>query len=167
MDIHSRRALMDSKSERYRRASTISKIWILDEVCAATGFHRKYAIARINLIESCRPSKTIVPRERQRSYDREALTVVKKVQDKAGYSWSVRSKAFLLLWLPAIRKRFPLTRATAAQLSRLRPLTIDCALNSKKRELRRRLYGRTQPGTLSRHQLPIKCEHWDLKTAKW
>jgi hypothetical protein len=66
-------------SERYRRASKTSKTRILDEVCAATRFHRKYAIARINLVETCRPSKTIVPRERQRLYGREVLTVVEKV----------------------------------------------------------------------------------------
>jgi hypothetical protein len=76
MDLHSRRALMDSMSERYRRAS---KTRILNEVCAATMFHRKYAIARINLVETCRPSKTIVPRERQRLDGREVLTVVEKV----------------------------------------------------------------------------------------
>jgi len=43
---------MDSMSERYRRASKRSKTRILDEVCAATRFHRKYAIARINLVET-------------------------------------------------------------------------------------------------------------------
>jgi len=165
MDLHSRRALMDSMSERYRRASKRSKTRILDEVCAATGFHRKYAIGRINLIETCRPSKTIGHRRRKRFYGRELLTVVEKVWEEAGYPWSVRLKAILLLWLPAIRKRFPLTRATEAQLLRISPRTIDRALKGKKRELRRRLYGRTKPGTLLRHQIPIKCEHWDVKTA--
>ena len=29
---------------------------------------------------------------------------------------------------------------------------------------RRRIYGRTKPGTLLRHRIPIKCEHWDVKT---
>ena len=44
MDLDSRRVLMDSMSKRYRQASKVSKTRILDEVCAATGFHRKYAI---------------------------------------------------------------------------------------------------------------------------
>jgi hypothetical protein len=35
---------------------------------------------------------------------------------------------------------------------------------SWKREFRRRLYGRTKPGTLLRHQIPIKCEHWDVES---
>jgi hypothetical protein len=52
MDIHSRRELMDSMSKRYRQAS---KSRILDEVCAATTLNRKYAITRINLIETSPP----------------------------------------------------------------------------------------------------------------
>jgi hypothetical protein len=59
MDLHSRRDLMDSMSKRYHQASGASKTRILDEVCAATGFHRKYAISRINLIETSRPSASL------------------------------------------------------------------------------------------------------------
>ena len=156
---------MDSMSKRYRQASKVSKTRILDEVCAATGFHRKYAITRINLVETCRPSETKVHRRRKRLYGREILTVIEKVWEEAGYPWSVRLKAILLLWLPAIRKRFPMSAAAQAQLLRISPRTIDRALSGKKRELRRRLYGRTKPGTLLRHQIPIKCEHWDVKNA--
>ena len=165
MDLHGRRDLMDSMSKRYRQASKASKTRILDEVCAATGFHRKYAITRINLVETNRPSKTVGPREREKVYGREVLVVVQKVWEEAGYPWSVRLKAILLLWLPAIRRRYALTRAVEAQLVRISPRTIDRILKSKKRELRRRLYGRTKRGTLLRHQIPIKCEHWDVENA--
>jgi hypothetical protein len=156
---------MDSISKRYRQASRASKTRILDEVCAATGFHRKYAITRINLVESCRPSKASAARKREQLYGREVLMVVQKVWEQAGYPWSVRLKAILLLWLPSIRKRYSLTRSVETQLLTISPRTIDRALKGKKRELRRRLYGRTKPGTLLRHQIPIKCEHWDVKSA--
>jgi len=165
MDLHSRRDLMDSISERYRKASKASKTRILDEVCAATGLHRKYAIARINLVETSRPSAAAVTRKREKLYGRQVLAVVEKVWEEAGYPWSVRLKAILILWLPAIRKRYGLTRALETQLVAISPRTIDRAMKGKKRELRRRLYGRTKPGTLLRHQIPIKCEHWDVQTA--
>ena len=165
MDLHSRRDLMDSMSERYRKASRVSKTRILNEVCAATGFHRKYAITRINLVETSRPAKPPLPRRREKTYRRDVLAVIEKVWEEAGYPWSVRLKAILHLWLPAIRKRYKLTRALEAQLLAISPRTIDRALKGKKRELRRRLYGRTKPGTLLRHQIPIKCEHWDVTTA--
>ena len=165
MDVHSRRDLMDSISERYRKASKASKTRILDEVCAATGLHRKYAIARINLVETSRPSAAAVTRKREKLYGREVLAVVEKVWEEAGYPWSVRLKAILVLWLPAIRKRYGVTRALEVQLMAISPRTIDRFLQGKKRELRRRLYGRTKPGTLLRHQIPIKCEHWDVRNA--
>jgi hypothetical protein len=152
-------------SKRFRQASKASKKRILDEVCVATGFHRKYAITRINLVETSRPSAFAVTRKRDRLYGREVLAVVQKVWEEAGYPWSVRLKAILLLWLPAIWKRYALTRTVEAQLVRISPRTIDRVLKDKKRELRRRLYGRTKPGTLLRHQIPIKCEHWDVTTA--
>ena len=156
---------MDSISKRYRQASKTSKTRILDEVCAATKLNRKYAITRINLIETSRPATSRVVRKRDRVYGREVLTVVEKVWEEAGYPWSARLKAILLLWMPAIRKRYGTTRALEAQLVVISPRTIDRALKGKKRELRRRLYGRTKPGTLLRHQIPIKCEHWDVQNA--
>jgi hypothetical protein len=165
MDLHSRRDLMDSMSKRYRQASKASKTRILDEVCAATGFHRKYAIARINLVETSRPATSRVTRRRDRRYGRDVLAVIEKVWEEAGCPWSARLKAILALWLPAIRKRFRTTRSLETQLLAISPRTIDRALKGKKRELRRRLYGRTRPGTLLRHQIPIKCEHWDVEDA--
>jgi len=156
---------MDCISKRYRQASKTSKARILDEVCAATKLNRKYAITRINLIETSRAAASRATRKRDRLYGRGVLTVVEKVWEEAGYPWSARLKAILALWLPAIRKRYALTRAVEAQLLAISPRTIDRALMGKKRELRRRLYGRTKPGTLLRHQIPIKCEHWDVDNA--
>lgn len=165
MDLHSRRELMDSMSKRYRQASKASKTRILDEVCAATQLNRKYAITRINLIETSRPTGPRVPRKRERRYGGDVFRVVEKVWEEAGYPWSVRLKAILLLWMPSIRKRYGLPRAIEAQLRAISPRTLDRGLKGKKRELRRRLYGRTKPGTLLRHQIPIKCEHWEVEDA--
>jgi len=56
-----------------------------------------------------------------------------------------------------------MSRKVEDQMMAISPRTIDRALKGKKRELRRRLYGRTKPGTLLRHQIPIKCEHGEAK----
>lgn len=57
MDIHSRRELMEATWQRCRQASRAGKTKILTEVCAATGYHRKYAIAKIRELEACRPPR--------------------------------------------------------------------------------------------------------------
>jgi hypothetical protein len=80
----------------------------------------------------------------------------------AGYPWSVRLKVMLPIWLPWLRKRIPLSRTTERQLLRISPRQIDRRLQSKKSELRHRIYGRTKPGTLLKHQVPIKTDHWDV-----
>lgn len=166
MDLHSRKALMDSMAQRYRKASRALKTKILDEVCAATGFHRKYAITRIGLVESSRPPRrTVYRRGRRKAYTRETVAVLAKVWEAAGHPWSARLKVILRLWMPAIKKRFGITGRVETQLRKISPRTIDRALADKKRDLRRRIYGRTKPGTLLRRQIPIKCESWDVDSA--
>jgi hypothetical protein len=164
MDLHSRRELMDATWKRYRQAARAAKTRILDEFCKATGYHRKYAIVRIGQFEECRRPKRTIRRKRERLYGADLMRIVEKVWEEAGYPWSVRLKAILRLWQPWIRKRYALTSRQEALLLRVSARTIDRALAGKKRELRRRIYGRTKPGTLLRHQIPIKCGHWDVQT---
>jgi len=155
---------MDATWKRYRQASKAAKTRILNELCAATGYHRKYAIGRIGQVEECGKPKPSVRRKRKSLYGLDVMSVVEKIWEEAGYPWSVRLQAIIALWRPWIRKRYALTSAQEAQLLRVSPRTIDRALQGKKRGMRRRIYGRTKPGTLLRHRIPIKCEHWDVKT---
>jgi hypothetical protein len=39
---------------------------------------------------------------------------------------------------------------------------IDRLLQADKRHVRRRLYGRTKPGTLLKHQVPLRTDRWDV-----
>jgi len=154
---------MDATWKRYRQSSKSAKARILNELCEATGFHRKYAITKIGRIEECGKPKPAVRRKRNRIYDPKVLAVIEKIWEEAGYPWSVRLKAILVLWWPWIRKLFALTPAQEVQLLRISPRTMDRALAGKKRGMRRRLYGRTKPGGLLRHRIPIKCEHWNVQ----
>ena len=60
----------------------------------------------------------------------------------------------------ALRYLGPSPKAAALD----RPATIDRRLKPKKRQLKNRLYGRTKPGTLLKHHIPIKTDSWDVKT---
>ena len=97
---------MDATWKRYRQASKAAKTRILNEVCEATGYHRKYAITRIGRFEECGKPKPPTRRRKKRSYGPEVMKVVEKVWEEAGYPWSVRLKAILSLWRPWIRKRY-------------------------------------------------------------
>jgi len=50
------------------------------------------------------------------------------------------------------------------QLLKISPSTIDRRLKVKRRLLKKRLYGRTKPGTLLKHHIPIKTDSWDVTT---
>jgi hypothetical protein len=76
----------------------------------------------------------------------------------------VRLKALLPLWLPWAIRRMALTAGVQKQLLTISPATIDRRLKGKRSQLKKRLYGRTKPGTLLKHHIPIKTDNWDVKT---
>lgn len=73
----------------------------------------------------------------------------------------------LPLWLPWLRRNQTLDAATQAALMRVSVRTIDRLLRAKRGEIRRRLYGHTRPGSLLKHQIPIRAERWDVSQPGW
>ena len=143
--------------KRYGAASRQERSKVLDEFCELTGYHRKYATAVLNHREEDRAKAT--PRRRRPTYSQEALRVLEELWRAAGYPWSVRLKALLPLWLPWARKRLkPLAPELEGQLLAICPRQVDRRLAPSKRRRKRRLYGRTKPGGLLRHQVPIRTE---------
>jgi hypothetical protein len=90
------------------------------------------------------------------------VRVLRVVWTAAGYPWAVRLKAVLPLWLPHVRKRWPVPPAVARQVQQISARQIDRLLRADKRQVRRRLYGRTKPGTLLKHQVPLRTDRWDV-----
>jgi hypothetical protein len=87
--------------------------------------------------------------------------VLRAIWEAANYPWSVRLKALIPLWLPWVRKHTELTPRLEAELLAISPRQMDRVLAPYKKQVRRRLYGRTKPGTLLKHQIPIKAERWE------
>jgi len=162
MSLSSRRDYWKRIYPRYGQARGEEKQRILDEFCANCSYHRKHAI---RLLNGPPPEAKALPRRRRRSvtYGSQAISVLKAVWEAADYPWSVRLKALLPEWMPQIRQRFHLRAELEQQLLRISPRSIDYRLRGEKRKLRRRLYGRTKPGTLLKHHIPLKTDHWDVK----
>ncbi len=155
-----RREYLRAIYERYRRSSRERKGTILDEFCRVCGCHRKHAI---RLLRGPGSERHPPPRRsRGPSYGRLVIQALAVVWEAAGYPWSVRLKAMLPLWLPWLRQRLTLSPEVARQLQAISPRQIDRRLQSRKRILRRRIYGRTKPGTLLKHHIPIKTDHWNV-----
>jgi hypothetical protein len=162
MSQHSKHEYFRIMHARYKGArSDQDKSAILDEVCEVCVYHRKHAIRKLNR-PLPKPTKKRRHNARGTIYNAKVVGVLKAVWEAAGYPWSVRLKALLPLWLVWIRIRFALTPAQERQLLAISARQIDRRLQPHKLELKRRLYGRTKPGTLLRHQVPIRTEHWDV-----
>jgi hypothetical protein len=76
----------------------------------------------------------------------------------------VRLKALLPNWMPWIRKRYRMTPAMEKQLLGISARQIDRRLRARKSERKRRVYGRTKPGTLLKHHIPVKTDSWDVSS---
>ncbi len=148
--------------ERYRKADRRSKQVILNEFCQATGYHRKYAI---RLLNGPPPGPWPLPRRtrrRQPIYGPQVLSILAAVWEAAGYPWSVRLKALLPIWMSWVRKRFRVKEQIEQQLLLISPRQIDRRLRARKTQGKRRLYGRTKPGSLLKHHIPLKTDSWDV-----
>ena len=89
------------------------------------------------------------------------LSILAAIWEAAGYPWSVRRKALLPNWMPWIRKRYRMTPQMEKQLLGISARQIDRRLKAKKSERKRRIYGRTKPGALWKHPIPVKTDSWD------
>ena len=156
-----RREYLVRMRERYAGAKRREKRQLLDEVCEMTGYHRK---AVIRLLRRGEPGRRSRRRGRAVRYEPVVITTLRTIWAAAGYPWSVRLKALLPAWLPWARRRLCLTPAIEAALLRISPRQIDRRLQPEKHRLGKRLYGRTKPGTLLKHHIPIQTERWQTTT---
>src|SRR5882724_1649367 len=148
--------------QRYRQAARADKQRILDEFCQVTRSHRKHAI---RLLNGPAPGAAQPPQCRAPIYSPAVIEALRAIWEAAGYPWSLRLKALLPLWLPWARRRLRLRPAVEAQLLAISPRQIDRRLAPHRRLLTKRLYGRTKPGRLLKHHIPVKTDRWDVTTA--
>jgi len=144
--------------DRYLRASRREKGRLLTEAVTVTGYHRK-AIIRAWQRPAVRRARG--PRRgRPTRYGPAVVRALVAIWTAAGYPWSQRLQALLPTWRPWARRRLGLTPATEAGLGQISARQIDRVLAPQKRRIRRRQYGRTKPGTLLKHHIPLRTDRW-------
>ena len=85
----------------------------------------------------------------------------------ADHPWSARLVEALPLWMPRARLKLHVSPSTEAVLLSISARSIDRILRRHRVALRKRLYGTTKPGTLLKHQIPIRSERWDESEPGW
>ncbi len=158
MGPQAQREYLGRMRERYVIATRREKSRLLDEAVAVTGRHRKGLI---------RAWRAVSPPRRRRAgrptrYGPAVVRALVAIWTAAGYPWSMRLKALLPTWLPWARRRLRLSPATEADLGRISARQMDRVLASHKRTIRRRQYGRTKPGALLKHHIPLRTDRWTV-----
>ena len=140
---------------RYKKVSKPLRARILDEFCQVCGYNRKYAIRLLNGPAPQKPELTTA-KERRPTYGAKVILSLSAIWEAAGYPCSARLKALLPLWLPWAIKRLAISQSVQKQLLLISPATIDRRLKAKKRQLKKRLYGRTKPARCSSTTSPSR-----------
>jgi len=162
MGRHEKKSYLEVARIRYKKATKEEKRWLLDEFCEVYDYHRKYAISILNM-QPKRRKKVLIYKGRPR-YDKALLLEhLKALWLATDQMCSKKLKAALPHWLPWYEKeQGSLPETVAGQLYSLSPASIDRWLKPYRVEsTRKRLCG-TKPGTLLKHQIPIKTDHWDI-----
>lgn len=175
--MQERRAVTKALAQRYRKASKKDKGRMLDEFVAVTGYHRWYAVSLLRghgRVVHLGPQLRLVGdarlraprRARGRTYDAAVAAALKKLWFILDCICGKRLKA-VLPDLMAVLERFGEIRLSAdvrAKLETISPATIDRLLAPERKRLTLRGRSGTKPGTLLKHQLPIRTfAEWNEK----
>jgi hypothetical protein len=162
MSQQSRRELLAVVVPRYRAVHGTDRKRILDEFVASSGYHRKYALHLLN-----HPPKAPPVRKKRQRVPRYNAAVQRALITCWRATNGICSKR-LVPYLPelvAVLERHgevQLDAQTKTQLLTLSPATADRLLRAERQRHRPHGLGTTKPGTLLKHQIPIRtCAEWD------
>ncbi len=151
---------LNEYSAMYSKASKLEKGNILDEFCKITKYHRKYAIELLGSGNLQDKQK----KKRKKVYSDKCILVIERIWQAADYPWSERLVILIRLWLPWAKQHMKwITPEIEKEVLKISARQIDRRLKDKKKLLSRKMYGRTKPGSLLKHHIPIKTDNWDVK----
>ena len=162
MSQPSRRELLAVVVPRYRVAQRTDRKRILDEFVASSGYHRKYALHLLN-----HPPKPPPPHKRRHRTHQYSVAAQRALIACWHATNGICSKR-LVPYLPELvavleqHGELQLDAQTKTQLLTLSPATADRLLRTERQRQRPHGLGTTKPGTLLKHQIPIRTfAEWD------
>jgi hypothetical protein len=165
MSTRTRKEILERLRRRYRTAGPEYKSKLLDQAQELLGYHRKSAVRVLGA-----PEKEPVPwinAGRPVSYEPSVLLPwLRPIWQATDYACGRRLVAMLPEWIPAYEAHERKLPAEARdKLLDASARTLDRLLQP----LRCRGVGRslTRPGTLLRHQIPIRGSVWEENKAGW
>jgi transposase InsO family protein len=162
LTLTERRAVTDTIATRYLQADKRTKSFILDELCATTGWHRSHA--RKALTTALLPKLVRPRRPRPPTYGPEVIAALTVCWTVLGMPAGKRLAPMLGELVMVLRHfgELVIDDDTAALLVSMSAATIDRRLASERRKHQPRGRGATKPGSLLKSQIPIRTwADWD------
>ena len=160
MTAKSKRELLAAIRPRYLRANKSEKAHILDEFCAATGYHRKYAI---RLLKHGPPAKKLKKTGRPKIYQGEVVAALTQIWEICGRICSRRLHPFLPEMVRVLEEHQELILSAEVKqlLLQISRASIDRCLSPARFEHHRGL-STTKPGSLLKKAIPVRTfTPWD------
>lgn len=169
-----RQSLVRVNASRYQKASKKEKKKILDEFVQSTGYHRTYASSLLSKHGKrvvVGPKTTIVGdigkrvrKKREPVYGAEVVKALKQIWVILDLICGKRLKSALPEVVPKLERwgELKLTAEVREKLLRMSAATIDRLLASERKRMDLKSRSGTKPGTLLKHQVPIRTfSEWD------
>ena len=163
-----RQAVTKVTAKRYQEAGKREKKQMLDEFCRTTGYNRCYArwvlrhqrqrlaVGRGVVVEADLQRRQ--KRIKARTYDEPVQRALVQIWELLDYLCGKRLVAILPEIIAKLEEfnELRFEAETRAKLLQLSPATADRLLQPERRKHELRSRGRTRPGTLLKHQIPIR-----------
>jgi hypothetical protein len=163
MDLKTRLNIIKSVQLRYKRSSKGQKRAILDEVVGITGYNRKHAIV---MLGKKLGKKKPVKRYRISKYQ-EIRWLLRKIWIISNFATGKRLQPGISVYLDALvrHKELKLKTWERKLILSISAAACDRLLKADRRKINIKGKSRTKPGTLLKHQIPIKLwTDWDETT---
>jgi hypothetical protein len=173
LTMQQRRAVVGKTAGRYQRSRKKEKGLILDELVELTEYSRAYArrVLRQHGKRMLLDKRSLVvdvrvrsQRRRARVYDEKVVIALIKIWKVMDYICGKRLQPALPELVTVLERHNELhcDPVTKAKLLRISAATIDRLLRAERRKYEVRGRAHTKPGTLLKHQIPIRTfAEWD------
>ena len=165
MSQPTRNEVLQKLRRRYERAGFEHKGKLLDQAQELLGYHRKSAIRALRAVPATRGPW--IRAGRPRDYEPELmLPFLQPIWQATDYACGRRLVAMLPEWVPAYEQHErSLPEEVREKLLSASGRTLDRLLEPLRWQEGRRCL--TRPGTLLRHQIPIRGSVWDDENPGW